>query len=145
MAGARSLARPRSSGCDISLLRLGDPRERRVDRGGRLAHAGQDVAREGARRRERAVERGERGVGVLERRREQADRACCRLPSSLANAAIVVLKFVIRSLSWPSLRISAPVVFAVPASSRATSRSGSVPSSASLTWAVPLSAPGESL
>ena len=56
-----------------------------------------------------------------------------RLASSLANAAIVVLKFVIRSLSRPSLRISAPVVRAVPFSSRATSRSGSVPSSASLT------------
>ena len=35
-----------------------------------------------------------------------------RSSDSLANAAIVVLKFVIRSLSWPSLRISAPVVFA---------------------------------
>jgi hypothetical protein len=65
-----------------------------------------------------------------------------RLSCSLAKAPIVVLKFVIRSLSRPSLRISAPVVFAVPASRRATSRDGSVPSRPSLTCDAPRSAVG---
>ena len=65
-----------------------------------------------------------------------------RLSCSLAKAPIVVLKFVIRSLSRPSLRISAPVVLAVPASRRATSRDGSVPSRPSLTCDAPRSAVG---
>ena len=56
------------------LARLGDPRERRVDGGGRLADAGQDLAREGARVGEGGVQRVQRAVGVLQRRPEQADR-----------------------------------------------------------------------
>ena len=67
-----------------------------------------------------------------------------RLPDSAANAAIVVLKFVISPRSAFSLRISAPVVRAVPSISRERSWSGSVPSKPSSTFAVERSASGMS-
>ncbi len=53
---------------------LVDPRERRLDRGRRLADAREDLARERARGRERLVERCERPVGALQRARQLADR-----------------------------------------------------------------------
>jgi hypothetical protein len=67
-----------------------------------------------------------------------------RLRDSEANAAIVALKFVIRPRSAFSFWISAPVVRAVPSSSRERSRAGSVPSSASNTCEVDRSASGMS-
>ena len=67
-----------------------------------------------------------------------------RLPDSAAKAAIVVLKFVISPRSAFSLRISAPVVRAVPSISRDRSRLGSVPRKASSTIAVERSASGMS-
>ncbi len=60
--------------------------------------------------------------------------AARRLASSAASAAIVVLKLDTRSLSWVSLRTRPADVRAAPETSRCRSRSGSVPSSASLTW-----------
>ena len=60
------------------------------------------------------------------------------------EAAIVVLKFVIRPRSAFSLRISAPVVRAVPSIRRDRSRPGSVPRKASSTIAVDRSASGMS-
>ena len=71
----------RSSASRDEPARLRDPRERRLDRGRRLADARQDLARERARGRERGVERGERAVGVLERRRELADRGAAGCPT----------------------------------------------------------------
>jgi hypothetical protein len=67
-----------------------------------------------------------------------------RLPDSLANAAIVVLRFVISPCSWDSFVSSASAVRAVPRIRRETSRPGSVPSSASNTCAVERSAAGMS-
>ena len=67
-----------------------------------------------------------------------------RSPDSAANAAIVVLKFEMRPRSAVSLRISAPVVRAVPSIRRARSRPGSVPRNASSTIAVVRSASGMS-
>ncbi len=58
-----------------------------------------------------------------------------RFPSSEANAPIVRLKLTIRSSSADSLRTRPADVRAAPSISRARSRSGSVPSSAWLTWA----------
>ena len=67
-----------------------------------------------------------------------------RLSDSDANAAVVRLKFVIRSLSCSSWRISAPAVRAVPSISRERSSPGSWPRKASNTWAVERSASGMS-
>ena len=67
-----------------------------------------------------------------------------RLSDSDANAAVVMLKFVIRSLSCSSLRISAPAVRAVPSISRERSSPGSCPRNASKTCAVERSASGMS-
>jgi hypothetical protein len=67
-----------------------------------------------------------------------------RLSDSDAKAAVVRLKLVIRSLSCSSLRISAPVVRAVPSISRERSSPGSCPRKASKTWAVERSAAGMS-
>ncbi len=68
----------------------------------------------------------------------------CRLPDSAAKAAIVALKLVISPRSAFSLRISAPVVRAVPSIRRDRSWLGSVPRKASKTCAVERSASGMS-
>jgi hypothetical protein len=68
----------------------------------------------------------------------------CRLPASDANAAVVRLKLVIRSLSCSSWRIRAPAVRAVPSISRERSSPGSWPRNASNTCAVERSASGMS-
>ena len=113
MVGARSLARPRSSGSDISFCAWSTHGNdasivAAVSRTpGRISRAKARVGGK-ARLSEASAALAFSSVGAS--RRIEA----LRLLDSLANAAIVVLKFVIRSLSWPSLRISAPVVFAVP-------------------------------
>ena len=68
----------------------------------------------------------------------------CRLSDSEAKAAVVRLKFVIRSLSCSSWRISAALVRAVPSIRRERSFPGSWPRKASKTWAVERSAAGMS-
>ena len=86
VSGARSVTRPCSSASRHQRRRLRDPREGRVDRRGRLADAGQDLAREGARRRERGVERVERARWPPRASAASSRIDACRLPLSEASA-----------------------------------------------------------
>ena len=87
----------------------------------------------GARRRERRVERRRApGCAVASVGPSAADRRA-QVRAREPSEAIVVLKFVTRSLSWPSLRASPSVARPVPRMSRARSASGCMPRSASAT------------